>query len=80
MIVFFLLAVLVLITAVMAVRAQKLTYAALWLAGTLVTVAALFLSLGAEFLAAMQVLIYAGAVITLILFAIMFAQEESPSS
>lgn len=79
MIVFIVLAALVLITAVMAVRTQKLTYAALWLAGTLVSVAAIFLSLGAEFLAAVQVLIYAGAVITLILFAIMFAQEEIPS-
>ncbi|MCS6937512.1 MAG: NADH-quinone oxidoreductase subunit J [Candidatus Bipolaricaulota bacterium] len=79
MIVFSLLAVIVLVTAVMAVRAKNLTYAALWLAGTLVSVAAIFLTLGAEFLAAMQVLIYAGAVITLILFAIMFAQEEIPS-
>ncbi|MCS6903672.1 MAG: NADH-quinone oxidoreductase subunit J [Candidatus Bipolaricaulota bacterium] len=79
MIVFGLLAVIVLVTAVMAVRAKNLTYAALWLAGTLVSVAAIFLTLGAEFLAAVQVLIYAGAVITLILFAIMFAQEEIPS-
>ncbi|MCX8103632.1 MAG: NADH-quinone oxidoreductase subunit J [Candidatus Bipolaricaulota bacterium] len=79
MIVFSLLAVIVLVTAVMAVRAKNLTYAALWLAGTLVSVAAIFLTLGAEFLAAVQVLIYAGAVITLILFAIMFAQEEIPS-
>lgn len=79
MIVFVLLALVALVTAILAVRASKLTYAALWLAGTLIAIAALFLSLGAEFLALVQVLIYAGAVITLILFAIMFAQEESPS-
>lgn len=79
MIVFGLLAVIVVVTAVMAVRTKNLTYATLWLAGTLVSVATIFLTLGAEFLAAVQVLIYAGAVITLILFAIMFAQEEIPS-
>lgn len=63
-------------TALMAVRAQKLTYSALWLAGSLVGVALLFLSVGAEFLALVQILVYAGAVITLILFAIMLAQER----
>ncbi len=75
MIVFAFLSVAVVISAAMVLRSAKLTYAALWLAGTLVAVAGIFLSLGAEFLAAMQVLIYAGAVITLMLFAIMFASE-----
>jgi len=60
----------------MVMRSRKLAHAALWLAGLFVAVAGLFLTLGAEFLAAIQVLIYAGAVITLILFAIMLAREE----
>lgn len=63
-------------TAVMVVVSRKLAYAALWLAGTLIAVAALFLLMNAQFLAVVQVLIYAGAVITLILFAIMLAQRE----
>lgn len=70
----------ILITAVMAIWSKKLTYAALWLAASLVGVAILFLTLTAEFLAIVQVLVYAGAVITLILFAIMFTRggiEES---
>jgi len=70
----------ILIAAVMAIWSKKLTYAALWLAASLVGVALLFLTLTAEFLAIVQVLVYAGAVITLILFAIMFTRggiEES---
>lgn len=70
----------ILSTAIMAIWSKKLTYAALWLAASLVGVAILFLTLTAEFLAIVQVLIYAGAVITLILFAIMFTRggmEES---
>lgn len=67
------LSVIAIASAVMVLRSTKLTYAALWLAGLLVSVAALFLTLGAQFLAVVQILIYAGAVVTLILFAIMLA-------
>jgi len=76
MIAFAALALAAVVTSVMVLRSEKLTYAALWLAGTLIAVAGLFLLLGAQFLTAVQILIYAGAVITLILFAIMLAQGE----
>ena len=62
--------------AVMTVKTKTLTYSALWLAATLVGVAGLFLTLRAEFLAVIQVIVYAGAVVSLILFAIMFAQHR----
>jgi NADH-quinone oxidoreductase subunit J len=62
--------------AIMTVRTKTLTYSALWLAATLVGVAGLFLTLRAEFLAVIQVIVYAGAVVSLILFAIMFAQHR----
>jgi NADH-quinone oxidoreductase subunit J len=45
-------------------------HSALSLVGTLFCVAILFLSLGAEFLAAVQVLVYAGAIMVLFLFVI----------
>jgi NADH-quinone oxidoreductase subunit J len=45
-------------------------HAALSLVATLFSVALLFLSLGAEFLAAVQVLVYAGAIMVLFLFVI----------
>jgi len=75
---FIALAVLLAAGAVVALR--NLTYAALALAAALLGAAGLFVLLNAEFLAAMQVLIYAGAVVTLILFAIMFAQGEPPGT
>lgn len=60
----------------MVVFAPRLVHAALWLAGLLLGVAGFFLTLGAEFLAGIQVLVYIGAILTLILFAIMFTSEE----
>ena len=76
MIVFGILAIALVATSLMVIHTEKITYAALWLAATLGVVASLFLTLGAEFLAVIQLLVYAGAVVTLILFAIMFANRE----
>ena len=73
---FVILALYTVATAILAVRTETLTYSALWLAAMLIGVAGLFLTLGAEFLAVIQVIIYAGAVVSLILFAIMFAQHR----
>lgn len=73
---FVLLAIWVLGCSLMMVSSRKLVYAALWMAGALVGVGGLFLSLNAQFLALIQILVYAGAIVTLILFAIMFAQRE----
>lgn len=47
-------------------------YAALSLAASMFGVAAVFLSQGAEFLAAVQLVVYAGAVVVLFLFVLMF--------
>ncbi|HYA51793.1 MAG TPA: NADH-quinone oxidoreductase subunit J, partial [Streptosporangiaceae bacterium] len=46
-------------------------HGALFLAINLATVAALFLTLHAEFLAAVQIIVYAGAIAVLFVFAIM---------
>ena len=51
-------------------RANALT-AALWLVSTMFALAAIFVILQAEFIAAIQVLVYAGAVMVLFLFVIM---------
>lgn len=63
--------------AVGVVAARKLLYSALFLAGSLIGVALTFLLLGAEFLFVVQILVYVGAVTTLILFAIMFTEGGS---
>jgi NADH-quinone oxidoreductase subunit J len=54
---------------------RNLFHAALSLILSLFAVAALFVLLGAEFLAGVQVLIYVGAVAILILFAVMLTQR-----
>lgn len=58
-------------SAIMVLRVRELVHATVWLAAMLFGVAGLFLGLGAEFLATIQVLVYVGAVITLILFTVM---------
>lgn len=72
LIAFLALSAVVLGAALATVLTRRLFYSALFLAGTLVGVASLFLLLEAEFLFVVQILVYVGAIVTLILFAIMF--------
>ncbi len=62
---------LVIASAILVVTLDNLFRAALSLGLVLVGVAGLFLLVGAEFLAFVQVLIYVGAILTLVVFAIM---------
>jgi NADH-quinone oxidoreductase subunit J len=64
-------ALIVLAGAVGVVATRSPVYAAMSLVTTLFGVAVLFLSLDANFLAAVQVIVYAGAVVVLFLFVIM---------
>jgi NADH-quinone oxidoreductase subunit J len=54
---------------------KNLFHAVLWLALALVSTAGIFLTLDAEFLAAVQVLLYAGGVITVVVFAIVVTER-----
>jgi NADH:ubiquinone oxidoreductase subunit 6 (subunit J) len=74
-IVFPVIAVLTIISTIMVVRSNKLVHSAIYLAGTFIGTAGLFILLEAEFLAWVQVLVYVGAVITLILFTIMLTRK-----
>ena len=58
-----------------AVGLPNIFHAALALAAVLVGAAGLYVALGAEFLAAVQILLYVGAVMTLIIFAIMMTER-----
>ena len=53
------------------IMARNPVHAALSLVGSLFSVAVLFLNQGAEFLAAVQVIVYTGAIVILILFVLM---------
>ena len=57
------------------VLSKNLFHSVLWLALALVATAGVFLSLDAEFLAAVQVLLYAGGVITVVVFAIVVTER-----
>lgn len=67
---------LALLSAVLVVRTANLVHAALWLGLTLLVTAGLYAMLGASFLAGIQVLLYIGGVITLMLFAVMITRRH----
>ncbi len=56
------------------VTSRNLFHSALWLVGSFFGVAALYALLEAEFMAVAQVLVYIGAIATLIIFAIMLSR------
>jgi len=58
-------------SAVMMLSTRNVVHAAFWLLGVMVATAGIYLLLSAEFLALVQVLVYAGAVAVLVLFVIM---------
>ena len=73
-VIFILLGVLSLASAILVVTTKNVVHAALWLVVTLAGVAGTYLMLTAEFVAWVQVLIYVGAVIVLLLFGIMLTK------
>ena len=72
---FYLYAAIAVIGAVGLVRSRQLVHAAMWLLATLCSIAALFLVIGSEFLAAMQLFVYGGAVTVLLLFVLMLTRQ-----
>ena len=68
---FYILAAIVVISSVMVVTRRNPMHSALWLLVTLVSMAGVYLLLNAEFVAAIQVIIYAGGVLVLYIFVIM---------
>lgn len=62
----------------LAVTTRRVVHAALWLVITLLGLAGCYLVLGAELVALVQVLVYVGAVVVLVVFALMLTR--SPTS
>ncbi|MFZ5803147.1 MAG: NADH-quinone oxidoreductase subunit J [Candidatus Omnitrophota bacterium] len=69
-----------LLWAIAAVTLKSLFRSALALAGALLGIAGIYITLRAEFIAAVQVLIYVGSVVTLIIFVIMLTQRLTDPS
>lgn len=70
-ILFFLFAIVAVAGAIMLIVAREPIHSALALILVMVSLAALYLMLGAEFIAAVQVIVYAGAIMVLFVFVIM---------
>ena len=68
---FWVFAVAALVAGLLTVMARNAVHSALFLISALVSVAALFVLLGAEFIAGVQILVYVGGVMVLFLFVIM---------
>ncbi|MEI7643875.1 MAG: NADH-quinone oxidoreductase subunit J [Chloroflexales bacterium] len=75
-IIFGLLSALIIGAAMMVVTVRNVIHAALWLIASFFGVAALYLTLEAEFIAVVQVLVYVGAISILVLFAIMLTRSS----
>ena len=69
--VFIILAIHAVVSALLCITQRNPVASALWLVSTMFALAGIFVLLNAQFIAAVQVLVYAGAVMVLFLFVIM---------
>lgn len=68
------------VTAAACILSRSAMSAVLWLVTTMLSLAAIYVLLGAQFIAAIQVLVYAGAVMVLFLFVVMLLNLGSARS
>ena len=73
--VFYLIALMTVVSAGMVALSRNIIYSAFSLLGTFMGVAGIYVFLGADFVAAVQVLIYVGGILVLILFAVMLTHR-----
>jgi NADH-quinone oxidoreductase subunit J len=75
-IIFYILSAFVLGAAMLAVTTRKIFRSAIFLLFTLIGTAALFFWMGVEFIAAVQIIIYVGGIVVLIIFSIFLTQKS----
>ena len=76
LVVFYIFAVIAVASAVLVITRQNAVHSAMFLAATLLSVAGIFLSLKAEFLAGVQVIVYVGGILVLFVFVIMLVPTD----
>ena len=79
---FYLFGIIAIVSALLFVTRKSPVAAALWLVNTMFCLAALYVMLDAQFIGAIQVLVYAGAIMVVFLFVIMLlnlGRNEGPS-
>jgi NADH-quinone oxidoreductase subunit J len=81
---FWIFSIAAILAGLLTVMARNAVHSALFLISSLVSIAALFILLGAEFIAGVQILVYVGGVMVLFLFVIMLvnvgAEEEGKAA
>ncbi|MEM0342924.1 MAG: NADH-quinone oxidoreductase subunit J [Thermoplasmata archaeon] len=76
MFVFLFLAASALVSALFVIHSKEIVRSVVALATCFISVAALYIMLSAEFVAIVQILVYVGAVVVVILFGIMLTRRE----
>jgi NADH-quinone oxidoreductase subunit J len=74
---FYLVAIVILVSTLLAITRRQVVHAVVYLIVSFIGTAMLFYLLGAPFLAALEVIIYAGAIMVLFLFTVMTVRVES---
>src|SRR5512138_1959020 len=76
LVLFYIFATLAILSAIFVITAKNVVHSAVALAVTLLSVAGIFLTLHAEFLAGVQVIVYVGGILVLFVFVIMLIAVE----
>jgi NADH-quinone oxidoreductase subunit J len=75
-IIFYILSVFILGAAILAVTTRKIFRSAIWLLFSLIGIAGLYFWLEVEFIAAVQIIVYVGGIVVLIIFSIFLTQQS----
>ncbi|MES2005854.1 MAG: NADH-quinone oxidoreductase subunit J [Bacteroidota bacterium] len=75
-IIFYLIAAFILGMGILAVTTRKVFRSAIWLLFSLVGIAALYFWMQVEFIAAVQIIVYVGGIVVLIIFSIFLTQQS----
>src|SRR6188768_3150820 len=75
-IIFYILAAFILGTAILSVTTHKIFRSAIWLLFSLIGIAGLYFWLEVEFIAAVQIVVYVGGIVVLIIFSIFLTQQS----
>ena len=74
-VIFYLLSAFILFTGVLAVTTRKIFRSAIWLLFSLAGIAGFYFWMGLEFIAAVQIVVYVGGIVVLIIFSIFLTQQ-----
>src|SRR6476620_9303361 len=75
-IIFYIISAFILGTGLLAMTTRKICRSAIWLLFSLIGIAALYFWLEVEFIAAVQIIVYVGGIVVLIIFSIFLTQQS----